>query len=122
MTASSDPRNFATGSAIPPSALIAIMPTRSFPAGAISEDALSANTGDTSDADRPTDSNIPRQILNPNPPNAHRPGLFKLHLHDLVRPRPARGGDFDGVALALADQGARNRRGERDASLSRVGF
>jgi len=43
------------------------MPTRSFPARAISEDALWANTADIRDSDSPIDSTIPRQILNPNP-------------------------------------------------------
>src|SRR6185312_10576246 len=48
--------------------------------------------------------------------------LNKLYFENLIRPRPARGRLFHRIALALADQGARDWRGERDAALLGVGF
>src|SRR6185437_15891664 len=48
--------------------------------------------------------------------------LFELYLQDLVGPRPAWGSDLHRIALALADQGPRDRRGKRDAAVLGVRF
>src|SRR5262249_55989702 len=59
---SSEPMNLATGSATPPR----IMPTRSFPAGAISEDRLWPNTAEIKSADSTIDNKI-RRVKTPRP-------------------------------------------------------